>query len=381
MKKVYVLSQNIFSPLGTTAKENFDALCKNVTGVKVHQDPQQSEVPFCAALFEDLFFKKQQAPFTRFENILAASIEDAVKLAGIDTKAADTALVLSSTKGNISLLEHQPVTEVLKQEIGLTASAQKLARHFGFQNKPVIVSHACISGTLAIITAKRLLDAGKFKTVVVAGADVISRFILSGFQSFHAVSDELCRPFDAQRKGINLGEGAATLVLSTEVPASAEPIMISGGGVSNDANHISGPSRTGEELFMAIDRALKEAGSPAAAIDFISAHGTATLYNDDMESRAINLAQLQEVPVNSLKGYYGHTLGAAGLLEAVISIESLGNNTIIPTKGYEEPGTVMPLNVCRELIRKPIRACLKTTSGFGGCNAAIIIEKIKDRQQ
>lgn len=381
MRKVYVLSQNIFSPLGKTAKENFDALCKDRTGVAIHQDPQQSDIPFCAALFDGFFLKKQHERFTRFENILAASIEDAVQLAGVDIKAADTALILSSTKGNISMLEEQPVTEVLKQEIGLTASAQKLARHFGFQNKPIVVSHACISGTLAMITAKRLLDAGKFKTVVVAGADVITRFILSGFQSFHAVSDELCRPFDANRKGINLGEGAATLVLSAEAPVRAEPVVISGGGVSNDANHISGPSRTGEELFMAIDRAMKEARVTAGAIDFISAHGTATLYNDDMESRAINLAGLQDVPVNSLKGYYGHTLGAAGLLEAVVCIESLLHDTIIPTKGFGEAGTVMPLNVCRKRIRKPMGACLKTTSGFGGCNAVIVIQKITDAQQ
>lgn len=259
--------------------------------------------------------------------------------------------------------------------MALTVSAQKLSAHFGFVNRPVIVSHACISGTLAIITAKRMLEAGKYKTVVVAGADLITRFILSGFQSFHAVSNVLCKPFDADRNGINLGEAAASVVLSTQPPAAANPIVISGGGVSNDANHISGPSRTGEELFMAIDRAMKEAGTDAAAIDFISAHGTATVYNDDMESRAINLAGLQSVPVNSLKGYYGHTLGAAGLLETVIGIESLGNQVIIPTMGFETPGTVKPIHVCSTLIQKPVHTFLKTASGFGGCNAAIVVVK------
>lgn len=375
MKKVFVLSQNIVSPLGSTAKENFDALCANRTAVTVHQDASRSEVPFCAALLPPAFFDTVTAPFTPFESILKDSITDAVVLAGIDPSSPDTALILSSTKGNIGLLEQQPVTGALKKEIGLTVSAGKLATHFGFVNRPVIVSHACISGTLAIITAKRLLEAGKYKTVVVAGADLITRFILSGFQSFHAVSGVLCKPFDASRDGINLGEAAATVVLSADPSSGNEKIIVGGGGVSNDANHISGPSRTGEELFMAIDRAMKEAGTGAADMDFISAHGTATVYNDDMESRAINLGGLQGVPVNSLKGYYGHTLGAAGLLETVISIESLCNNKVIPTKGFETPGTAAPIYVCNTLIAKPVRAFLKTASGFGGCNAAIVVVK------
>lgn len=378
MKQVFVLSQNIVSPLGGTARANFEALCADQTAVRIHEDTSRSEVPFCASLMATDSFDANIKAFTPFEQLLKASVADAAVQAGIDTSDPDTVLILSSTKGNIGRLEQQPVTDALKKEIGLTASAQKLAAYFGFVNKPVIVSHACISGTLAIITAKRLIDAGKYKTVIVAGADLITRFILSGFQSFHAVSDVGCKPFDANRNGINLGEAAATVVLSVKAPADREKIVVGGGGVSNDANHISGPSRTGEELFMAIDSAMKEAGVNAPDIGFISAHGTATIYNDDMESRAINLAGLQEVPVNSLKGYYGHTLGAAGLLETVISIESLRAHTLIPTKGFETPGTVMPIHVCSTLVKKPVHAFLKTASGFGGCNAAIVVEKIKD---
>lgn len=377
MKQVFVLSQNIVSPLGNTAKANFEALCADQTAVKIHQEASKSDVPFCASLLSPEFFAANTTAFTPFEYILKVSVADAVAQAGIDPSDPDTALILSSTKGNIGLLEQQPVTDALKNEVGLTVSADRLARHFGFVNKPVIVSHACISGTLAIITAKRLIDAGKYKTIVVAGADLITRFILSGFQSFHAVSDVLCKPFDANRNGINLGEAAATVVLSAKTPSGEEKIVVSGGGVSNDANHISGPSRTGEELFMAIDRAMKEAGVTVPAIGFISAHGTATIYNDDMESRAINLAGLQNVPVNSLKGYYGHTLGAAGLLETVISIESMKTQTLVPTRGYETPGTVMPIHVCSALTKKPVNAVLKTASGFGGCNAAIVIERVK----
>lgn len=375
MEKVFVLSQNITAPLGKTARENFDAVLSDQTSVSIHQDVSKSRLPFSGSLFPENYFSADNS-FTPFETILKDSVENAINLAGIDVSRDDVLLVLSSTKGNISALEKNEATTGTKRALGLTVSAKKLTEHFGFKNKPVIVSHACISGTLAMVTAKRLLDAGKYKTIVVAGADIITKFILSGFQSFHAVSDELCKPFDAARKGINLGEAAATIVLSTEAPQAGEAIVLSGGSVSNDANHISGPSRTGEELFMAMSSAMKEAGVDAEAIDFVSAHGTATVYNDDMESRAIHHAGLQATPVNSLKGYYGHTLGAAGLLEAVICIESLLQNKIVPTKGFDTPGTVMPLNVCTAVIEKELQTCLKTTSGFGGCNAAVVLKKV-----
>jgi 3-oxoacyl-[acyl-carrier-protein] synthase-1 len=198
--------------------------------------------------------------------------------------------------------------------------------------------------------------------------------VLSGFQSFQAISAQPCKPFDLNRDGINLGEGAATVILSSNQQKEGN-IQLAGGSVSNDANHISGPSKTGEELFDAINSALKSAGVDPEAIGFISAHGTATIYNDEMEAKAINLAGMQHIPVNSLKGYYGHTLGASGLIEAIIAAHSLKHNTIIPTRGFNELGVTQPLNVAKELQQTPLTACLKTASGFGGCNAAIVLRK------
>ena len=174
---------------------------------------------------------------------------------------------------------------------------------------------------LAILTGMRLVQSGQYENAVVAGADVISKFVLSGFQSFQAISSAPCKPFDAARDGINLGEGAGTVILTSNKNYSSG-VKVTGGSVSNDANHISGPSRTGEELNLAINKALNAAELNATDIDFISAHGTATIYNDEMEAKAITLAGLQSFPVNSLKGYYGHTLGAAGLIESIISIQS-----------------------------------------------------------
>ena len=134
-----------------------------------------------------------------------------------------------------------------------------------------------------------------------------------------------------------MGEGAATMILSSDEKYKTSIKVISG-AVSNDANHISGPSRTGNELQHCISTAMNEAQLSPGNIDFISAHGTATIYNDEMEARAIASSKLENVPVNSLKGFYGHTLGAAGLIESIISVESLKQNIILPTKGFEEIG-------------------------------------------
>jgi 3-oxoacyl-[acyl-carrier-protein] synthase-1 len=193
----------------------------------------------------------------------------------------------------------------------------------------------------------------------------------------HALSSERCRPFDTERRGINLGECAAGVVLGeNQNECTSEPgIYIAGGGLSNDANHISGPSRTGEELALAIGQALEEAQTGAQDIDFISAHGTATLYNDDMEAKAIHIMKMSDTPVNSLKGYFGHTLGAAGVLETILSSESLRHNLLLPTAGFENGGVSYPLNVIKVPGQLEMTTCLKTASGFGGCNAALVLHK------
>jgi 3-oxoacyl-[acyl-carrier-protein] synthase-1 len=368
MRDVFVLSDNIVSPLGASTEENFRALAEGRTGIRRHERAALSPTPFYASLFE--------AP-VGFEELVSLSARAALVESGLDPADPRTVFILSSTKGNIGLLE-QGVDD--PSVFSLALSAERIAASIGFVVAPLVVSHACISGVEAMITASRLLRAGLYDHAVVTGADLITRFILSGFQSFQAVSPEPCRPFDAERQGVTLGEAAGTVVLSVR-PGG---IRVAGGAVSNDANHISGPSRTGEELYMAIRRALRGPrsgaaavfGTAAPAIDFISAHGTATLYNDDMEARALTLAGLAEVPVNSLKGFYGHTLGAAGLIESIISMQSLRENLVLGTPGYRSPGTVVPLHVAATSIHKPVRRCLKTASGFGGCNAALILEKM-----
>jgi 3-oxoacyl-[acyl-carrier-protein] synthase-1 len=380
---VFIVSDNILSPLGVTTTANFSQLVQGVSGIRLHDDKALSDQPFYAALFgkED----EEGGEYTKFERLLIASISSALQGSGIDATDKKTVLIISTTKGNISLLETAASDEKtgpgplapgssLTDRIALHTSARLVTEHFGFGAPAIIVSNACISGIMAILTGFRLIRSGQYENAVIAGADVISNFILSGFQSFQAISSRPCRPFDRDRDGITLGEGAATMILSSQ-PKYAGGIKVMGGSTSNDANHLSAPSRTGEELGYSIKTALGQAGLSATDIDFISAHGTATLYNDEMEAKAINLANLQSVPVNSLKGYYGHTLGAAGLIESIVAAHCLKANLVLPTIGFEQPGVSQPLNICSTLLSAPLKNCVKTASGFGGCNAALVLSK------
>jgi 3-oxoacyl-[acyl-carrier-protein] synthase-1 len=368
---IFVVSDNIFAPLGTTSAGNFAQLKKGLSGVRQHDRPTLSERPFYAALFEPLGTEGPVDPYTLFEQLLIASISDALRTGGIGPDDKKTILIISTTKGNISLLE-EGIDD--SDRLALHRSARLVADHFGFVNTPLIVSNACISGVLALLTGMRLIRSGQFENAVVAGADIVSRFVLSGFGAFQAISPGPCKPFDEARDGINLGEGAGTIILSSRSDYR-RGIRIRSGSVSNDANHISAPSRTGEELCQVITRSLLGARLRPRDIGFISAHGTATVYNDEMEAKAITLADLPAVPVNSLKGYYGHTLGAAGLIESIVTLESMRENVVLPSRGFQRNGVTQPLNICTELSYMPLDHCLKTASGFGGCNAAVIFSK------
>ncbi|MEI6883187.1 MAG: beta-ketoacyl synthase N-terminal-like domain-containing protein [Bacteroidota bacterium] len=388
MKPVYIISENILSSLGITADENAASLLLGKTGIRLQDDNFLSPSPLPLSLadttrinsgFEAILaqYKKKQSAnaFTRLEKMLILSVSDALKSAPINIHDEKTILVLSTTKGNIDLLEDRYTGRFDHKRVYLWSVAAVLKDFFGFVNDPLIISNACISGVMALIAASRLLRSGKYQSAVVTGGDIASEFVISGFQSFQALSSGPCKPFDLHRSGLSLGEGCGTLVLSTSMAANENNIEIMGGSVSNDANHISGPSRTGEELSMAIGKALGESGVDGNSIDYISAHGTATPYNDEMEARAISLSKLNAVPVNSFKGYWGHTLGASGLMESAAVIKSMKMNLLFRSAGFDTLGVPEQINVITETIGKPVNTCLKLASGFGGCNSAIVFQK------
>jgi 3-oxoacyl-[acyl-carrier-protein] synthase-1 len=364
---VEVIADNIISPLGNSSAENFSQLLKGHSGIRRHPAGLVHYSPFYASLIPgNAGLPMHKDAYTRFESIIIHSISSALAGCNVDITSASTGLVIATTKGNIGLVETKNYPA---EKLPLHYSASLIAAHFGNPNEPVVISNACISGLSALITAKRMIEAGRFQHVVVTGADVITRFVFSGFSAFQAISPEPCKPYDAARTGITLGEAAATIILGKN---KGSGIKISGTGASNDANHISGPSRTGEELAMAMKQALGDAGIGVGDIGLVNAHGTATLYNDEMEAKAIHHAGLQDAVVNSLKGYYGHTLGAAGILESVIDIHSMKTGQVLPTLGFHTVGVSKPINVSATLTETRISHCLKTASGFGGCNAAVV---------
>ena len=379
-KEIYITDYNCVTPLGFDVESNWKALLEGKSGVALHKVIESHEAFFVSKIdsekleeeFDKLFDSAQSDTqnFTRLEKMFLLSLKPLVERHSISD---ETAFILSTTKGNISLLKNETT---LPEGVYLSNLAQKIAIFFGFKTKPIVVSNACVSGVMAISVAKNMIQAGKYKDAFVVAGDEISEFVISGFNSFQAIGSEPCKPYDKNRNGINLGEAtAAAYITSTPSENEKFKFKVLGDSAINDANHISGPSRTGDGLYASVQNAMKEAKVSSEQIDFISAHGTATLYNDEMEAIAFNRMELQNVPLNSMKGYYGHCLGASGLLESIISMESALNNTLIPSKNFEEMGVSQDLNIIKENQSAEIKYILKTASGFGGCNAAIVLEK------
>mgnify|MGYP000939016195 FL=1 len=344
---------------------------------------------------------------TRFEQLVALSVHEAAAEGGITLDDPAVLFILATTKGNVHLLGATDDPHIPRHRVALSEAATAVAQHLHLQRMPIVVSNACISGSHALLLAsQRLAEDSTLRHVIVCGADLLSRFIVSGFGAFKALSPEVCRPFDAARCGLNLGEAAATLILSRtdgEVhnrPSSSSAALshrwtLRSGCVRNDANHISGPSRTGEGVYRALCAILglsEESNienledlqenpphwsddpdwkSATAHLACVSCHGTATAYNDEMESIALYRAGLTHLPAYSLKSTFGHTLGAAGVLETILTMVAVEQGTLWGTRGYSASGVSHKLSLSSEAQPLSGDSFLKLLSGFGGCNAVL----------
>ncbi len=379
--RTFVTHNNIISNLGFDSKTVVSAISKGVSGLQKIENNSLLPHPFCASLIssEEIKerFKKISNPteFTKLEQLMILSLKEVIDASKIGLNE-NVGLIISTTKGNIDILESGskfPQSRSYLSELGKT-----IQNFFGFKNEAIVLSNACVSGILAISAAKKFISEGKYDHVFITSGDLVTKFILSGFNSFQALSPNPCKPYDKNRTGINLGEvTASVLVTASEENLPKEAVEILGDSTCNDANHISGPSRTGEGLYRSVKAAMGEARVEVSQLDYISAHGTATDFNDEMEAIAFNRLELENVPLNSLKGYFGHTLGASGLLETIVGMHSLERNTLFVSKGFEEMGITKPINIISKNIEKPLNIFLKTASGFGGCNTAVIFQKVK----
>ena len=372
MNKIYINRANILTPLGLSVETNWNELIRGNSAVKKLESFDHLNQFFAGKIDDSIFYDlnvqiNNYEKYTRLELFGILVLQTIVDQSKITNK---TGFVVSTTKGNIKQLSSS------FSEASIPDFANKISNYFGFKNNPLVISNACVSGVLAVNVAKRFIEMDVCDDVYVLALDELTDFVLTGFNSFQAMDFDLCKPFDVDRKGVNLGEAAACVYLSKEKKKDSFEII--GESSINDANHISGPSRTGEGLVLSIEKALNEAQINVSDIDYISAHGTATLYNDEMEAIAFNRLNMQDIPTNSLKAYYGHTLGASGLLELIVSIKQAQENVVLKSHNFNELGTSVFQNVQKENLEKELNILLKTSSGFGGSNAVIILKKVEN---
>ncbi len=351
---IYIGAEHIISPLGNT-NETFNHIVNGHTAVKKHTF-SGFNTPVYTSKFDASVQKK-----TLIQNCLKN-----LNIDGNIITSNKTKIIISSTKGLIddgleyALLHLIDLIKPLKPAL-----------------TPLIISNACISGVLAVNIAANYIQSNIYDNVIVLGIDFVSDFVIAGFQSLYAIDDNICKPFDKDRKGINIGEACAAVVLSKNKNIfKNSPLLFLGGSSSNDANHISGPSRTGEGLYRTIKKALNKAKILPNEIEYISAHGTGTVYNDNMESIAFKRANISNAKMNSFKAYLGHTLGTAGVIETALVMLQLKHQTLIKSLGYEQQGTDEKLNIITQTHPASFNIALKTASGFGGGNASLILKKI-----
>lgn len=363
---ISVVATNIVSPLGFTTDENYRAVRGYRSMLARYDSWRGIPEPFVASLFSD----EQRAKLsienhTLFESVAIRSVEDALNRCNVDVKSPRTLFILSTTKANVDALGKSDY-------LSPGASARKVANYFGFVGAPIVVCNACISGADAQLLALRMLSSGEYDHAVVCGADVVTPFVVTGFLSFKSLAMEECRPFDIERTGLNLGEAAATIVFSRDADGK-NGWQLCSGAMSNDAYHVSAPAPKGDGSYRAISKAMEGVAEDELAL--LSLHGTATMFNDQMESKAIERAGLSDIPLSALKGYYGHTLGAAGVLETIITMRALDDGIVLGVRGFEEIGVSGRVNI--SATEREAKGCtfLKMISGFGGCNGALLFSK------
>jgi 3-oxoacyl-(acyl-carrier-protein) synthase len=315
-------------------------------------------------------------------NLATAALQQARGYAGIiltEIPAGRIGLVLSTTKANIEALEriskNRPCSETARRHLQANFLAADLAAAHGARGPVQTVSVACVSGLIAIQQGAKIIQRGEADAVLVVGVDCLSEFVMAGFTALKALDPLGCRPFDATRCGLSPGEAGAAIVLVRADFLSQPAIAVRGFGSSNDANHLTGPSRDGSGLAQAIRTALNSAKLQPGEIDFVHAHGTGTGYNDAMESLALRTIFGEACPpVSGSKGMLGHTLGAAGVIESICCVLAMQGNFLPGTPRLNVAAEGTPKNLMREpRSDAQTKNVLKLNTGFGGVNGALIL--------
>jgi len=293
----------------------------------------------------------------------------------------DSFLITATTKAGIDNLESlRQGNPADFQDILLSSVTDIISQKLGLINNGINISASCASSTIAVALGASMIASGRTDAVLICCADLVTEFTFSGFSALKALSPVPCMPFDYKRNGMSLGEGAAALLLMSHKRAQRENReklgSILGFGVANDASHITAPAKSGRGLIQAIVQALKTAKRKSEEIAAINAHGTGTIYNDLMELNAFRqVFGERKLPVYSVKGVIGHTLGAAGGIEVILGCKTLSTKIVPPTVGFSDPEDGANGQVSSEPQHISGDYLLTTNSGFGGVNAALILGK------
>ncbi len=396
-KGVAITGMGIISAIGNNVAENYDALInerKGITRVDNIETIQRDEIMVGEVKFtnDELIAQLNLPPennYSRTAMLGVIAAKEAIADAGItDIKKYKTGIVSGTSVGGMDmtekyyyeyLTEKEPQKYIESHHAG--DSTQKIAEQLGIEESLVTtISTACSSAANAIMLGARLIKSRKLDRVVVGGADCLSKFTINGFKTLMILSDTFNTPFDENRKGLNLGEAAAFLVLESDAVVKSENkkvlAYVKGYGNANDAFHQTASSDNGDGATLAMEKALKVAGLKASEIDYINAHGTATGNNDLSEGRAIHRIFGEEMPeFSSTKAYTGHTLAAAGAIEAVYSVLALQNNIIFPNLNFKTPMKEFSMIPQTELKKKELNTVLSNSLGFGGNCSTVIFSK------
>ena len=395
-KGVAITGMGIISSIGNSVEENLQALISSkkriapIVNIKTrHKDEiKVGEIIQTNQELANLLNLPKTHNFSRTALLGSIAAKQAVKNAGISTISEyKTGLISATSVGGMDMTEQYSTTFLQDDESAKFInshhagdSTEKIASQLNITDFTTTISTACSSAANAIMLGARLIKAGKLDRVVVGGTDCLSKFTINGFKTLMILSDTDCKPFDANRKGLNLGEAAAYLVLESDEIIKKENkkvlAKLTGYGNANDAFHQTASSAEGEGAYLAMQKALKIANINADEIDYINAHGTATPNNDASESTAIQRVFKNNIPnYSSTKAFTGHTLAAAGAIEAVYSILALQNDVLFPNLNFDNLTSEIAKKPVTETTKKTVQNVLSNSFGFGGNCSTLIFSK------
>lgn len=397
-KKVYITGIGAISAIGNNIQENFNSLINKKSGigeVLFLDTIYKNEIPVAEVKISDTELKKQlqiseKDAYTRTALLGITAVKEALKNSGIsDINSSKTGIISATTVAGMAssekfyddFLNTDLYNDFIKTHEAAD-STEKIADYFGIKEFMTTISTACSSSTNAILTGVRLIKNGFLDRVIAGGTDALSKFTLNGFNTLMILDKEPCKSFDNERKGLNLGEAAAFLVLESEDVVKKENktalAELSGYANANDAFHQTASSPEGYGASLAMQEALKKANLKPEDIDYINVHGTGTANNDLSEGRAMLKVFNNNVPkFSSTKGYTGHTLAAAGSLESVFSILSLKNKVIFPNLRFKNPMQEFDLIPENKLLQNQnLKHIMSNSFGFGGNGTVLIISEI-----